>query len=152
MKKSLALVKTEAAAPIPPEVALAVGETKRKRKGKIEYGDIDFPTSREKAWREAKRLAEELGSAWVPEVFENLGWHAKAVLGGLSVSPGSRNSYSAFLNHPGEIGGRWADGGRTPFLAVRAVLEKAINEYNDDGKIIRAALQQLQRSKNRKGR
>lgn len=90
-----------------------------------------------RANREAAKLCLELDAktikGWKPRVWENLGWHFDAIsaCGRLKVSRVSRDlkhgSSLAFLGE-GTTGGRWAEHGRTPHLAVLAVLEVARQE------------------------
>jgi hypothetical protein len=70
----------------------------------------------------AKALAERLGAGWHPEVWENLGWHYKAVnaSGVLVVMPSDgRKRWTAYLGEHGY--GRWSESGTTPMAAVRNV-------------------------------
>lgn len=41
--------------------------------------------TKKEATEAAAKLAEELGPGWKPEVWENLGWHHKAVIRDWSV-------------------------------------------------------------------
>lgn len=84
----------------------------------------------QRAQRDAQKLAEHLGPTWIPKVWENLGWHYKAVSsnGKLKVHPsiwqGKITGYIAFLGE-GEFGGRWVVDYEDPREAVRVVIQTA---------------------------
>lgn len=88
----------------------------------------------------ANQLAKELGSGWKPYIWENLGWHFRAVsdcrrwkVHGNVFSDGII-SYTAFLSPAGDWGGIVADTGLTPQKAVsntRAVAMARIKELTD---------------------
>lgn len=77
----------------------------------------------------ADALAKRLGEGWVPHVWENLGWYYKAVssCGRLKVHGDRAGGYSAFLGYD-TVSGRWAEHGRTPIAACRAVLARGRQE------------------------
>lgn len=87
-------------------------------------------------------LVQRLGEGWTVRVVENMGWHASAVspCGRIRVSgsqmPLDHAWYTAFLNNTGELGGRWAEGARTPKAAVRKVVKVAKAEVAELGAII----------------
>ncbi len=85
----------------------------------------------------AEMLAQTLGPGWVPQVWENLGWHcsAESPCDRLSVQPLS-TGFIAFLGEPGAMGGRWAEQGYTPQEAVTAVVTVAVAEYEGIGALI----------------
>lgn len=92
--------------------------------------------TKDEAQKAGHLLAKEMGPGWKSEVWENLGWHYKVVLGGLQVYPsildGKVDGYTAFLNSPGEIGGKWAESAKTPEKAIAATFKKAeamVTEY-----------------------
>ncbi len=69
-------------------------------------------------------LATRLGGDWTWKVWENLGWHYKAVspCGRLKVHPvHGCDGFTAFLGEAG-CGGKWAEHGSTPQEAVDAVV------------------------------
>lgn len=70
-----------------------------------------------------KSLAKTLGRGWTWKVWENLGWHYKAISPCGRIKVTSHNC--AFLGDPGSSGGRWAEHGRTPKSAVRNVIAAA---------------------------
>ena len=75
----------------------------------------------------AKALAGRLGKGWEPKVWENLGWHFRAVdpSGTLKVHPSSgRQRWTAYLGGS-DAGGRWVESGTTPEAAIRAVRKVA---------------------------
>ena len=85
----------------------------------------------EHAHEVANKVARDLGAEWKPDVFENLGWHARVVspCGRINISlPTLPNDsgYTAFLG-PKEIqpAGKWAEHGRTPRAAIENVLNAA---------------------------
>ena len=84
-------------------------------------------------------LARTLGPGWTAQVWENLGWHYKvrSPCGRLTVHPGSMDGFTAFLGPVGGIGGRWAEHGDTPQLAIDATVAKAVAEYNEIATIIK---------------
>ena len=87
----------------------------------------------------AALLARTLGTDWTPKVWENLGWHyvARSPCDRLSVHPSYGPGFNAFLNEPGNVGGRWVEHGDTPQEAIDATVAKAVEEYNKIGNIIR---------------
>ena len=86
----------------------------------------------------ADLLAETLGSGWVPKVWENLGWHyaARSPCDRLSVHSSYGAGFSAYLNEPGSVGGRWAEHGDTPQEAIDATVAAAVADYKRIGAII----------------
>ena len=74
-------------------------------------------------------LAKELGSRWLPFVWENLGWHFKAVspCARICVHPSyfGANSFLAFLGKANDGGGNWSEFGTTPKKAVEATFKAA---------------------------
>jgi hypothetical protein len=91
-------------------------------------GDCTF-ADHEKAVANASALAKRLGPTWRPVVWENLGWHYKAVstCGRLKVY-GSRYGYTAFLGDADNPGGRWACSAPRAKAAVDAVIRQANDE------------------------
>lgn len=85
----------------------------------------------DRAVEHAAATAAALGEGWSPHVWENLGWHASATKGSISVSvildrngfkggPMHRIvSYSAFSDS------RYSGSGKTPFLAICAMRREA---------------------------
>jgi len=53
-----------------------------------------------KASRKAAAVAHRLGVGWVPEVWENLGWHYRAVKGCMQVRVDDDGTATAFFNGP----------------------------------------------------
>ena len=86
----------------------------------------------------AEVLARVLGLGWIPQVWENLGWHyeVRSPCGRLSVHPGSGSSFIAFLGEPGGIGGQWAEHGDTPQKAIDATVAVAVAKYKEIGALI----------------
>lgn len=80
----------------------------------------------------AKRLAERLGKGWKPVVWENLGWHFKAVSasGFLKVHPSGGKGWMAFLGF-GDSGGRWVANASTPEAAIKKVRAAARAEVGE---------------------
>jgi hypothetical protein len=85
---------------------------------------------------EAQKLAEQtaqlLGSGWKPDIWENCGWHAKAVSNCRRwkvhvhvVSNGVRG-YTAFLGEVDFPGGYWAESDDTPQGAFDKTLKAAL--------------------------
>ncbi len=94
----------------------------------------------------ANEVARDLGHGWKPEVFENLGWHARVVspCGRINISLPTRpdvTGYMAFLG-PKKIqpGGKWAERGRTP----REAIENVLNAAREDLGLIEETLQGLE--------
>lgn len=90
----------------------------------------------------AKATAAELGEGWVPEVWENLGWHARAIspCGRWSVHPDPKGeSVTAFLGPPGSLGGRWAASGRTARAAMARVRQEAQSALRELREIVEGA-------------
>ena len=77
----------------------------------------------------ARRLAHRLGD-WKWDVWENLGWHHRAIspCGRIKVHPSTGRAFMAFISPPGDIGGRWVGDGRTPRAAVRHALKTACDD------------------------
>jgi hypothetical protein len=80
----------------------------------------------------ADALAARLGPGWEAVVWENLGWHHKAVsaCGRWKVHPSHGSGYIAFIGDKGP-GGNWTGFGKTPAAAIRAAL-KAAKVYIDE--------------------
>ena len=87
----------------------------------------------------AKLLAQTLGPGWTTRVWENLGWHyaVRSPCGRLSVHPSFGIGFTAFLNEPGKIGGKWAEHGDTPLEAIDATIKEAKQEYDKIGAILK---------------
>jgi len=90
----------------------------------------------------SSELVRELGEGWEPYIYENMGWHFKAIHKerGLKVYPNFRpprerskiDSYTAFLGGTNpHAGGRWSEKGETPQRAIKAVMDKAIAEAKE---------------------
>jgi hypothetical protein len=83
------------------------------------------------ARRGAARLAKRMGRGWTGELWENLGWHylVRSPCGRITIYPhihrGRIYDYGAFLNKRGEIGGIWAENGKTPRAAMEATIASA---------------------------
>jgi len=90
----------------------------------------------EAAKRDGKALARSLGPTWKVRVWENMGWHYCAVSadGIWKVHANSFQnkirSYTAFVGVM-EVGGRWAESGKTPRAAIRAALKRAQDELEE---------------------
>jgi len=103
-------------------------------------GDCTFDAY-QVALKNAAKLAECLGPDWRGDVWENLGWHYRALSAckRIKVNPnhwGGKNpeSYSAFLGAPDFPGGKWAVSGKTPEEAVKLVIayaKKDVGAYVD---------------------
>jgi len=80
------------------------------------------------AVRGAERLARRLGPGWKAEVWENLGWHYRAIVkvrgGRLEVYAKSFGSYSASV-------GREMGSGKTPRAAIEATLRRMEDEARE---------------------
>jgi len=80
----------------------------------------------QEAHKKAKALVLMLGKGWVPEVWENLGWHwvAKTVDGLMKVHPsihkGKTIEYTAFFGEG--VGGQWTGRDKDPIAAVDLAL------------------------------
>lgn len=74
----------------------------------------------------AARLVKQLGTGWIPRVWENLGWHfaARTKTNMLHVHP-SHKGFVAFISEDRGPGGRWSAHGRTP----REAVGKAVKEF-----------------------
>lgn len=85
-------------------------------------------------------LIRDFGGAWRSHVWENLGWHYKAISPCKRLQVYGKNhgrdSYSAFLGNRGETGGRWVANGKTPKLALMAVMDAARRELAKIGAMI----------------
>lgn len=97
---------------------------------------------RDRALRIARRLASQLGLGWHSDVWENLGWHARAVsaCGRLKVHPniykGHSVTYTAFLGCPDFPGGRWTGRSKDPKAAVRQAVKAARRDLARIGAIL----------------
>lgn len=79
----------------------------------------------------ADKLCADLGAGWVPDVWENLGWHYSAISAcGRWKVHGHSSGYTAFLGEAGCSGGRWAESGVTPQAAIRATWAAARQEID----------------------
>lgn len=80
----------------------------------------------DQAVRAADRLVAQLGEGWKADVWENLGWHARAVSasGTVRVHISRGGGYYAFFGEVKVPGGRWWADGDTPKAAVSAVVAK----------------------------
>lgn len=97
----------------------------------------DFNEATEKA----QKLADALGRAWRPRVWENLGWHYSAVCvnGKASVREYDRKTYSADI-HVG--GSQWIAEASTPRKAFEKALGSAhlsMHQANKDYVALREA-------------
>jgi len=93
----------------------------------------------ELAWSRGRALAARLGVGWNAVVWENLGWHFKAVdrTGLLKVHlQESGDGWTAFLGH-GD-GGNWTGEGKTPGTAVKAVRKAARTALQTLSKLLEA--------------
>lgn len=98
-----------------------------------------------KANADAKNLCAELEQTtgikgWTTHVWENLGWHHKAVssCGRVKVHPfgdGSKGA-TAFLGAADSPGGKWAEQASTPAAAVRKVMAVAQRELAGIGAVL----------------
>lgn len=86
-------------------------------------------------YREANKaaldLAKRLGTGWVPDVWENIGWHHAALSPGrnIRVLPTKTSGYIAFLS--GE-----AETGETPEKAVLTIIKQSLNKLNRAAKTL----------------
>lgn len=75
----------------------------------------------QEALKNAQALAERLGPKWKPDVWENLGWHYRALSsdGTIKVHQ-DRPTEKCFNAYFGEVGpgGWWVESARTPRAAV----------------------------------
>lgn len=94
----------------------------------------------------ATEVARDLGNGWKPQVFENLGWHARVVspCGRINVSLPTRlndTGYTAFLGPKStQPGGKWAESGSTPGEAI----ENVLNAARADIRLIEETIQGLE--------
>lgn len=73
-----------------------------------------------------QKLCERLGRGWKPRVWENLGWHYKAISAcGRWKVHGSDRCFTALLGDADSPGGKWAETARTPEAAIRKTWEVA---------------------------
>ena len=79
----------------------------------------------------SRLLADALGPGWKPEVWENLGWHYRAVSkdGRIKVYPSTGRAgriigYSVLVGIEANSGGYWHGCGRTAKSALRNTLLK----------------------------
>lgn len=92
----------------------------------------------EQAQKRGRKLAKRLSTKkvglgkWTVQVWENLGWHFKAVspCGRVKVTEnryqGKVTGYAAYLNEAGRTGGRWVGDGDTPAEALENVIATAL--------------------------
>lgn len=78
----------------------------------------------------ARALAERLGPAWRPVVWENLGWHYKAQRGGAKVHP-SAEGFMCLLSPDDSPGGTWVGGGMTPQQALADAMRQAVAQRDE---------------------
>jgi hypothetical protein len=90
-------------------------------------------------------LATELGDGWLVDVWENLGWHWGVNKGGIKVRQNHGGCYTAFLGLPGELGGRWAESGKTPQEAIRNSLCAAEKDIGMVGNILESCRKELKK-------
>lgn len=90
------------------------------------------------AYEAAKKLANEmvveLGNGWVPNVFENLGWHGYAVNGSAQISKSRHtNKYSCIIN------GGFAQSaeGSTPTEAFEKALKQCSDAHAAQNQVLR---------------
>lgn len=95
------------------------------------------------AYNAAFGLANTLGDGWLVDVWENLGWHWGVKKGGVKVTQNHGGCYTAFLGLPNEIGGRWAESGKTPKEAIRNSLHAAEKDVNALVDIIEGCREEL---------
>lgn len=84
----------------------------------------------------AKALAEQLGPNWKLHVWENLGWHYKAVdsSGCWKVHAHEYTDgviYTAYLGEANSTGGKWVDSGKTPQQAIENVKYLALQALKE---------------------
>ncbi len=97
---------------------------------------MGYSTTEQQAMQLATEVANSLGPDWEPHVWQNMGWHSKAVSKcgrwkvHPNVYPGDRTFYCAFLGKADSPGGYWAENGKTPQEAVKNTLQKAVDELN----------------------
>lgn len=89
----------------------------------------------QEALKNAQALAERLGPKWKPDVWENLGWHYRALSSDGTIKvhqdrPTEKyfNAYFGEVNFPG---GNWVESGRTPRAAVVKVIARALQKRNE---------------------
>lgn len=81
------------------------------------------------AYREAHAMAAQLGSGWIPRVWENLGWYWTVRKGPIEIRPRHGGGYAAEFRCPMDAGGwrnlvqLWVDGD-TPWEALHNCLEQ----------------------------
>ena len=82
------------------------------------------------AVRRARALAKRLGSDWNGDVWENLGWHYRAVSSckRFKVHSDGDKIFTAFLGDADSSGGFWSATATTPKMALRQALHKAQEE------------------------
>jgi hypothetical protein len=79
-------------------------------------------------------LDRTLVKGWKPVIWENLGWHYKAISPCERIKvDASSGIYSALLGAPGDAGGKWSASAETPSQAVRNVVAKAKRELAEIG-------------------
>lgn len=71
----------------------------------------------------AESMCRRLGKGWMPHVFENLGWHARAVRGPFSVARDASDRYTVSHYRRGVLGE-----GSTPKAAIGSMIERLWGE------------------------
>jgi hypothetical protein len=88
----------------------------------------------QEAKRRAAALCLKLGINWVPDVYENLGWHyrAKSKCGRLAVYVDRKGLCACFFNAAErQPAGRWIGRSKNPKQAVKSAILLAQNERNE---------------------
>ncbi len=82
-------------------------------------------------------LNRTIGTGWKPDIWENLGWHYRAIsaCGRIKVHPFHAGSYArgytAFLGEPDSPGGTWSAQASAPAASVRKVIAMAKAELDN---------------------
>ncbi len=105
-----------------------------------------YETTKQEATTAAKALAKALGSKWKIRVWENMGWHYNVAspCNQVKITPfiygGKIDSYTAFFGSAEDnyCGGRWAESGKTPKAALRAVIKRATCERDEIDTMLKA--------------
>ncbi len=94
----------------------------------------------------AGTLSIRLGIGWRGEVWENLGWHTKAVstCGRIKVHPPHVGGllFTAYLGEAESAGGRWSASGVTPELAIKRVIAAARAEIRRTAALVKGLVAQ----------
>lgn len=100
---------------------------------------MSYATTKKEATFKAQNLADQMGGGWSPDVWQNLGWHycISSRCKRVKIYPNfDEKSFIAFLSNNDGAGGRFAERGKTPMEALRAVIKRAIAERDELNKLI----------------